>query len=42
MKFDGTGKTNNLNQYQEKKFDLKKKLKGFLIGIIKSYYEKKN
>jgi len=42
MKFDGTGKTNNLNQYQEKKFDLKKKLKGFLIGIINSYYKKKN
>jgi hypothetical protein len=42
MKFDGTGKTNNLNQYQQDKFDLKKKLKGFLIGIIKSYYEKKN
>jgi hypothetical protein len=39
MKFDGTGKTNNLNQYQQDKFDLKKKLNYYLIAIIKSYYD---
>jgi hypothetical protein len=41
MKFDGTGQTNNLKQYQQDKFDLKKKLNNYLIAIIKSYYETK-
>ena len=42
MKFDGTGKTNNLNKSQTSKFEYQKDLTNYLITLIKSYYNTLN
>ena len=42
MKFDGTGKTNNLDNSQIRQFEEQKDLTNYLIILIKSYYNTLN
>jgi ribosomal protein S13 len=42
MKFDGTGKTNNLDNSQIRQFEEQKDLTNYLITLIKSYYNTLN